>query len=211
MPRRVYDNSQRQVAAAETRARILEAAGELLARDGYAGLSIAALAGSAGVSPQTIYNSIGGKPDVLKACYDITIAGDADEVAMSDRPEFRAIWSAPDPAGFLQRYAVWCATLHERVAPILGAVLRPGAVTDEAVATFMTTIDTERRTGTTHAISHLRQQFGLPRGLTTQSAIDLTWTLNAPEVYLRLVHTCGWRRPAYERWLARQLSAALTD
>lgn len=211
MPRRPYDNNQRQIAAAQTRARILAVAKDLLVRDGYSGLSIAGLATAADVSPQTIYNSIGRKPDVLKACYDVTLAGDAEDVPMSDRPEFQAIWAAPDASGFIERYAVWCAAIHDRVAPILGAVLRPGAATDAAVASFISTIDTERRIGTTHAITHLRDQFGLPAGMSARTAIDLTWTLNSPEVYLRLVQSCGWKRRAYERWLEQQLAAALLD
>lgn len=211
MSRRVYDNSQREVAAATTRARILESAHDLLVTDGYSGLSIAALARSAGVSPQTIYNSIGGKPDVLKACYDVTLAGDADQVPMSERADFRAIWEEADASGFVRSYAAWCRTLLERVAPILGPVLRPGAVTDEAVASFVLTIDAERRIGTTHAIAHLRKQFGLPAGLSSRAAVDLTWTLNSPEVYHRLVHTCGWKPATYQRWLEGQLAAALID
>lgn len=209
MASRSYDNSQREVAANETRERILRTACQRLVDEGYTGLAVSALAAAAQVSPQTIYNSIGGKPDVLKACYDRTIAGDARDLPLSDRPEFHAIWAATRASDFLERYAAWCGTLHERVAPILGAVLRPGATTDDAVAGFVATIDAERRTGTTTAISHLRDSFGLPRGMALSTAVDLTWTLNSPEVYLRLVQTCGWRPDEYVLWLERQLAASL--
>ena len=42
-----------------------------------------------------------------------------------------------------------------------------------------------------------------------EQAVDVAWTLNAPEVYDRLVRRCGWTPAAYESWLAEQLRAKL--
>lgn len=206
--RRAYDNSGRTAAAAATRARILDAARDLLVSEGYAAMSITALARAAGVSPQTIYNAIGGKAEVLKACYDVTLAGDDEPVPLSERPAFRRMFDAPDAAGFVTAYAAWCRVVHDRVAPILGGVLR-GRGGDPAADAFLETVDGERRIGTTHAVAHLADAHGLPAGLSREHAVDLTWTLNAPEVYDRLVRRCGWSPVQYERWLSRQLAVAL--
>lgn len=195
------------MAARETRQRILATAYDLLVAEGYAALTIAGLAERAEVSPQTIYNSIGGKAEVLKATYDVTLAGDDEPVAMSDRPQFRAMREAEEGGDFLDAYASWCRVVSQRVSPILGPLLAAGG--DQGVAEFIDTIEQERRTGTTQAMTAFRGRFGLPKGLTLPRAVDQVWTLNAPEVHDRLVRRCGWSAGAYEKWLRRQLAVVL--
>lgn len=207
---RTYASAARAHAARETRQRILAAAYTLLVADGYPSLSMAALGKAAGVSPQTIYNSVGAKAQVLKACYDVTLAGDDEAVAMNDRPELRAILRTPSADAFVTAYARWCRTIYERVGALLGAVLRPGTTADAGAAEFAATIEIERRKGTAHALAGFEARFGLPDGLAPDRAVDAVWTLNSPEVFDRLVRRCGWTPQAYEDWLAGQLRAALS-
>src|SRR5690242_7484907 len=128
---RVYDNSARAQAARATRRRIIDTAGEILLREGYHAMSVSHLASSAGVSAQTVYNAVGGKADVVKAVYDVMLAGDDAPVAMQDRPEFRAMSEAPDRESFVRAYAALCATIYERVGPLLGVILAQGARSEE--------------------------------------------------------------------------------
>ena len=72
--------------SALTRRRILDAAGRLFAERGYLGATLAEVAAAAGVSVQTLYNSIGSKATLLKAVYDVTLAGDDEPVPMRERP-----------------------------------------------------------------------------------------------------------------------------
>ena len=81
--RRSYDSPARREAARATRASIIAAAREILLAGGYDGMTVARLADTAGVSPQTVYNSIGGKAQVVKAVYDVMLAGDDDPTPMS--------------------------------------------------------------------------------------------------------------------------------
>lgn len=208
MTRRRYDNSARLESAAETRHRIIVATTALLATEGYAGLSVAAVAGAADVSPQTIYNSIGGKGPLLKACYDVTLAGDEDAVPMSQRPEFLALRSAPSAADWVVAYAAWSRLLSERAHPILGPLVGLGVARDAGAAEFLATIEKERRIGSTHAMTAFRDSFGLPEPMTLEQAIDLCWTLNSPELYARLVGQCGWTPSAYQTWLEKALRAS---
>lgn len=209
MARRAYDNSARQEAARRTRRRILAAAHDLLVAGGYPALTVAALADRAQVSPQTIYNSVGGKAEVLKACYDATLAGDDEPLPMSERPQFRRMAEAVDAEEYLAAYASWVRTVSDRVAPIIGPLVGHGGSGDPGVAEFVATIEQERRIGTARAIAGLRELFGLPQGLALARAVDIAWTLNAPEAHDRLVRRCGWSSTAYETWLHRQLVAAL--
>ena len=82
-----YDNSQRAVAAASTRAQVLAAAHELFLGNGFAATTIRTVAESAGVSQETIYKSFGSKAALLKSVYDVALVGDADEVPLAARPE----------------------------------------------------------------------------------------------------------------------------
>ncbi|MEI2775047.1 MAG: TetR family transcriptional regulator [Tetrasphaera sp.] len=89
--------------AAATRRRILASAAELFTREGYAATSVAAVARAAGVSAQTICNAFGSKPALLKAAYDVTLAGDDADVPLAQRPEARAVHELIDPAALLRR------------------------------------------------------------------------------------------------------------
>ena len=208
MSRREYDNSARAAAARETRARILAAAHDLLVSEGAPALTVAGLARVAGVSPQTIYNSIGGKAEVLKACYDVTLAGDDEPVPMSERPAFRAMFEVDSAAAFVERYAAWCRIVYDRVGPLLGAMVRPDAGGAGAEA-FLAQIERERRFGTRGAIGAFAERFGLPAGAELERAVDAVWTLNSPEVYDRLVGRSSWSPGEYEAWLVGQLRATL--
>ena len=159
---RAYDNSSRAEAALATRRRIIDAAGAILLREGYHAMSVSQLASSAGVSAQTVYNAIGGKADVVKAVYDIMLVGDDAPVAMQDRPEFQAMSQAPDREAFVRAYAALCATIYERVGPLLGVILAQGAGGDAGLQEFVATIDRERRAGNTNALVALDRAHGLP-------------------------------------------------
>lgn len=207
---RSYDNSGRVEAAAETRRRIIDRAEGLLLDGGYHAMSVAQLARAAGVSPQTVYNSVGGKAEVVKAVYDRMLAGDESPVPMSERPDFVAMATAPDRAAFGHAYATFAATILGRVAPLLGVLLSQGPGGDAALADFVATIDRERRTGNGHAVSILAATHGLPRARAAEDLVDEIWTLTAPEVYDRLVRRCGWSDAAYAAWLGEVLAAACT-
>ena len=203
--------STRAEGARRTRQQIIEVAAQLLLDGGYAAMTIASLAEAAGVSPQTVYNSVGGKPAVVKAVYDSLMAGDDEQVVMSDRPEFQAMFTAVDRAAFVSAYAAWVRLLSSRVGALLGTLSAHGV--DASIADLLATIDRERYTGTTHAMTGVRTRLGLPERIATEAdftrLIDGVWALNAPEVYDRLVRRAGWPPEAYESWLAGQLAVLL--
>jgi len=204
---RAYDNSSRAEAALNTRRRIIEAAGEMLLRDGYHAMSVSGLAANAGVSAQTVYNAVGGKAAVVKAVYDVLLVGDDAPVAMQDRPEFRAMSTAPDREGFVRAYAALCATIYERVGPLLGVLLAQGAGGDTGLQEFVATIDRERRAGNTNALNALEAAHGLPPQLDRERFIDIVWTVTSPEIYDRFVRRCGWTHAMYAAWLAEAVVA----
>ncbi|GAA3652804.1 TetR family transcriptional regulator [Nocardioides ginsengisoli] len=208
---RVYDSAARREQAAHTRARIIETAVAVLLRDGLAAMTVTSLAREAGVSPQTIYNSIGGKAEVVKAAYDVTLAGDNDTTPMSERPAFRAIQDAPDLPTFAHAYAHWSAEIYRRVGPLLAVLISHGSAGDPLLEDFLTTIDTERRRGTTNALQGLAARGVVPADADLELLTDGVWALTAPDNWRRLVQVRGWSSERYEWWLAASMGAVLRD
>jgi AcrR family transcriptional regulator len=205
---RAYRSDVRDQGMRETRHRIIQVATGLLIEGGYAGMTIAGLARAAGVSPQTVYNAVGGKAEVVKAAYDLLLAGDDSTVPMSARPEFRAVTPAEDPAAYGLAYAAWTRAIYARVGDFLGALLAHGAAGDPVLEEFVTTIDRERRIGNELSIpAALAAELGPHR---TQ-VLDVVWLLTAPEIHDRLVRRAGWTPEAYERWLAHELEHAMAQ
>lgn len=205
---RTYRSAIRQEATRETRQRIVTVATGLLVEGGYGAMTVAGLARSAGVSPQTVYNAIGGKAEVVKAAYDVLLAGDASPLPMSERPEFRAVTQAQDAATYGSAYAAWTRGIYDRVGNLLAALLAHGAAGDPALEEFLATIDRERRIGNEHSIpATFRKALG-PR---LREVVDVVWLLTAPEIHDRLTRRAGWTPDAYQQWLARQLERAITE
>lgn len=207
---RSYVSPARTEAARRTRARILDVAERELERGGFHAMTISALAKAAAVSPQTIYNSIGGgKAAVIKALYDVRLAGDDEPVPMAERPEMRRIAEQPDGASTLRAYIAAGRTLYERVGRLLGILLVDGPGADADLRAFFETIERERRTGNTAIVTHVAAHFGLRPGLTTEQAVDMLWTATSFELADRLVRRCAWSLDAYEAWLGDVVVATL--
>jgi AcrR family transcriptional regulator len=207
---RPYEAPSRQAQAQETRHRIVTAARELMLDGGYARMTIADLARAAGVSAQTVYNSVGGKAEVVRAVYDVMLAGDEEPVPMSSRPEFRAVVEAADVSAWAAAYAGIARMIQQRVGPLLGALLAHGPAGDPVLEELVATIDRQRRIGNEEALKGLAERGLLPARTPHSRLVDAVWVLTAPEVYDRLVRRLGWSATAYERWLSAQLRAALT-
>ncbi len=209
-PRR-YKSPGRAESARETRHRIVSSAQRLLLSDGYQAMSMSALARAAGVSPQTIYNTIGGKAAVVKAAYDVLLAGDEEPIAMNERPEFRAVLAQRSTAATLRAYATLSRLIAARIGELVGVLLAEGAGSDAELREFLATIDGERRIGNSGVVRHITERFGLPDGLSEQRAVDHVWTVTGPEVLERLVRRCGWSLDEYETWLAVALKAGFAS
>ena len=207
--RRAYTSSLRDQQARLTRRRVLDAALELFLADGYLGTTIEAVARRAGVSPQTVYNAVGGKPALLRAVYDVTLAGDDAPVPIAERPAFQALLAETDGRRCLARYAELGRELWERAGPLVTVLLSQAAAGDADLRAFAGTVEGQRAAGTSMVAAHVAERFGLRPGLTVQEAADILWALTAPELTERLVVRRGWSPARAETWLAGAMADAL--
>lgn len=195
-----YDNRQRQEAARTTRARIVEAAKAGFLAHGFGGTTIRQLAEDAGVSQETIYKTFGGKAALLKSVYDVTLAGDDEDIPLAGRPEAIAVRDAPSPAAAAASYAELAQLISRRIDPLL-RVLLGARDTDRALAEFTRTIDEERHVGSSFYVRQWERNGWLRDDITVDQAIDTVWALNSPQPrWLLLDH--GWSDEQYTRWLA---------
>jgi AcrR family transcriptional regulator len=193
---RSYDARRRREGASRNRAAILAAFRGLLFEQGYRAATVRAVAAGAGVSAETVYKSFGGKPGLVKALWDTTLAGDDEPVAMGERPELRAVWAMPDQGEKLLAYAGFVRGVQERLAPLLAVLAQAGPDAADVLAGA----DRERLAGVTAFAQHL--------GAGDRVA-DAFWVLTGPQPYAQLVLIRGWTGEAYQRWLAGMLTAAL--
>jgi AcrR family transcriptional regulator len=203
--RRTYDSSRRREQARQRRAGILDACGELLEREGYADLTIRAVAEGAGVSQETVYKVFGSKSRLVKALYDRALAGDDEPVPMGQRPAVQALMAEPDPHRKVAAYARLARQVAERVGAIAA---RLGAGGSEAAAITAAT-DRERLAGVTGFVGHLAAGGHLRPGLDPAEAADACWLLLSPQVYRMATADRGWSADTYGEWLTRMLTAAL--
>ena len=208
MNRRRYDSPVRDEAARLTRRRILEAARESFLTLGYGQTTISAIAAGAGVSAQTVYSRFGSKAAILKGVYDVTLVGDDEPVPMAARPEFRQLGQTADVTVLLDSYARLARQMAERMRPLLELVWGVRAVEPD-LDELARTAAVERRIGSTMFAEHLVNGGFARPGLDVDSAVELIWVLNAPEVYLLQVRDGQLSDDAYERWLAGALRASL--
>ena len=118
MPR-TYHSARRSEQARLTRRRVLAAATGLFERQGYAATTVRAVASDAGASVQTVEELFGSKPRLLKACIDVAIAGDDEQLPMLERDWTTAARAATTPGELLDIVAGVIGPAQERSAGLV--------------------------------------------------------------------------------------------
>ena len=207
-PRRRYDSRGRQEQAGRSRWAMLQAARGLFLDHGYAATTMPAVAAAAGVSVQSVYKAFGNKPALLKAVFDVAIAGDDEPVPVLQRAALGRVRDEPDPYRKLSLYGEFVAEVSPRHVPIQ-LLARAAAAADPEAAGVWDQLQAERLAGMTLFARALHQDGHLRQDVPVEEARDLLWTCNSPELYELLVLQRGWAPQRYGRWLADTLTAAL--
>jgi AcrR family transcriptional regulator len=196
----------------ENEERILRAAHELFARDGYQATTLTAVADSAGLAPRTVYVRFGTKAALLKRVVDVALAGDLAPVDVVSREWYRTATTAPALDARIAAFARGSARLMLSAAdviavaleaapsePLLAAAARAGrAATRDAVLTFW---------------ARARDDGLLPAGCDVTWLTDTASVLAHAETYLLMRETLQVTPERYENWLAttwRRMAAAAT-
>jgi len=206
-PRR-YESTLRREQAAATRARIVTAAAELFAAQGYPQTSIDQIAARAGVARPTVYSAFTGKPALLKAALDLLLAGDDAPVPVVDRPWYQELLHQRDPRRMLELEARNDRMINERIGALHEA-LRNASPADDDIAGLYATIKQQRHTGARIVAEALAALGPFRDDLDLDTATDVLWLLKDPALYTELVSERGWPAERYQAWLARTMQASL--
>ena len=126
MSRASYHSPRRQQAAAATREAIIEAAQELFATQGYGCTTVAQIAEAAQVAANTVYTSVGGKPQLLAAIME----GGTGDPGVAET--LTAVARTTDPAEVIQLTAAGTRQVNERQAKAV-TILLDSARADPAI------------------------------------------------------------------------------
>ena len=196
MSRASYNSPRRQQAAAATREAIIEAAQELFACQGYARTTVAQVAEAAQVAANTVYTSVGGKPQLLAA---ITESGTGDpDVAET----LTAVARATNPAEVIRLTAAGTRRVNQRRTKAV-AVLLDSALADPAAAEMLRlTVRYYRDTLAT--LARRLEDLGAVEPPDLNRAADVFWYLFGWTSWRTLITDLGWSWDEAEQWLAQQ-------
>ena len=204
--KRRYDSSGRQERARQTRDQITNIARELFLSRGYAATTVAEVAAAAHVSVETIYKGFGGKPGLVRAIIEMSLAGQGPVPAEQRSDAIRD--TEPDPRKIFAAWGAFTAELAPRVGPVL-QLARDAAAGDLEVAAVLDQLAAARHERMTVNARGLAAAGHLRPGITVDQAADIMWALVSPELYDLLVTRRGWPPGQYGQFIAQALTALL--
>lgn len=203
--KRKYESPLRAAAAAETRSRIREAAGELFVQCGYVTTTMRDVARRAGVAERTLYDAFSTKSALFSHTLDVAVVGDEAPVPVKERPEVIAAREHRDPQDAVTQMVDYGTALLERA----GALIMVSVEAAGADLNMRAAADAGARA--THAVHleftrALEKRGFLRSGLDATTAADIVFALASPHTHALLRKHCGWSRRQYRDWLEALLA-----
>src|SRR6266581_4337684 len=200
--KRPYRSLVRERQAGDTRHRIVEATRQLLQREGYAGMTIEAIARRAQVSAQSVYAIFKSKTGILTELLDQSTFGPDYEDAV------RRALSADDAETRLRLAAHIARQIHDAQSATFDLLRGAGVVAPE-LAKLERQREGLRYERQERMITSLRDAGRLRPELDHATARDIFWMLTGGDVYRMLVRERGWSSQKYQDWLADTLVHSL--
>lgn len=202
---RAYRSELRAEQAAHTRARIVDAAAELFATQGFAATTLAAVARTAGVSVETV-KSAASKVELLLAAFERAFAGQEGAASLADTDRAAGVIELPDEA-FAAAVVTTIADANAR-AHALWTVLSGAALSDDTVRAALEAMLARRRDDFALFAGELHRRGMIPATADVAGvAAELSFLLS-PEGYTQLVAQSGWTKARYRAWLLARVHSA---
>jgi AcrR family transcriptional regulator len=191
--KRPYTSLVRQRQAGDTRRRIVEATRRLLETEGYAGMTIEAIAQRAEVSAQSVYAIFKSKAGILAELLDQSSFGPRYQELVEQA------LSTNDPEARLRFAARIARQIHEAQDATFDLLRGAGVVAPE-----LAKLEQRRecvRYDRQESTAIVLRDSGRLR-LDYQAARDLFWMFTSRDIFRMLVRERGWSPQQYETWLA---------
>jgi AcrR family transcriptional regulator len=177
---RTYQLGARSAAVAQTRARVVAAARDMFAEEGFHRVSLDALAQRADVARATVYHQFGSKLGLLEA-----VVGDFERRAGLDA---LAELIEHTPSDRLLRATVTAGSDYWATDPPLVRKTIAIAATDSDAAQLLAGRDAGRLELLTRVVERLVADDRLQDSCSPQSALDTLWLLTGFAAYDELTH-----------------------
>lgn len=196
----IVKGDRRAQRRAETERRLVESATSLFVERGYAATTLADVAEHAGIAPRTLYLHFPTKAELLLRCIGIAIAGDAEPIALAERPAMTEAMTAPTFDERVHLMASLTASLMERTGPLLEVAFQAAPSEPSLAAAATAGRAATRRT--LREFWHRIHDDGLLPPATDLQWLTETATLVAhAETYVLIGKTTGWDGDTYRDWL----------
>ena len=162
--------------------RVLASAHRRFTSTGYAATSVAEIAADAGVNLDTVYASVGRKPQLLLGVIDMVLGSSKQPVPAEERDYVKAVRAAATAPEKISIDAQTLARLMPEVAPLFAA-LRQAALTDPECARVRDDVADRRAANMRLFAAGLRATGELRGDLSDDEVADLVWATNAPEFF----------------------------
>jgi AcrR family transcriptional regulator len=182
---RSYRSDRRRAQAETTRRNVLRAARHLFTRQGYADTTVGQVAARAKVSVDTVYASVGRKPQLLLAVHDMVLAGLDEPVPAEQRDYVQAVRAAAGARAKIEVYAAALGRLLPTTVPLADA-LRVAAITDPDCRAVWDGLNERRAANMRLFAADLRTTGEIRDDLSDDDVADLVWATNSPEFYLSM-------------------------
>ena len=204
--KRPYISPVRHEQAALTRRRILEAADELFAADGYARTTVKLIAERAHVASDTLYAVFGSKSRVLTALIDLRLTDSTEITSELELPEAIAIRDETDQREQIALYVRFAIHGLERVGRVY-AIMRSAAAVDIEMSSILVEMQSYRAQNAKTIAGWIAKNGRLR--VKKERAGEIMWALTSHELAGMLREEQGWLTEEYSAWLEDTLANAL--
>lgn len=203
MPKkRTYHSEVRTEQAELTKTRILAAAKQRFAADGYDKTTIDSIATLANVSVPTIYATFKSKEGILLALMQTVLFGEQYQTLVENAHRIT------DPVEALAVAANITRTIYDADQAEI-ALIRGASVLSPVLKELELQGERQRYARQAFIIRQLADAGLLPDGMDIAPARDILWSLTSRELYHKFIVERGWSSEAYEMWLRRTLRQTL--
>jgi AcrR family transcriptional regulator len=204
---RTYRSELRQRQAEATRGRIVTAAAELFATNGYARTTVAKIAAAAGVSAETVQGQ-GPKAALLIAAIEQAAFGVIGEENILNLDIGRALLAADSREHAMNLVVAMVADMQERTARLALALIG-GAGADPELDRYWTAMTAGIKLQNRRVLEAFRDRGWIRDDVPFDEVVQTSVILSSVETYLRITHYDGWSPDAYRRWYRRMLAEAV--
>lgn len=201
---RSYNSQLRQQQAEATRSRILDAAAELFAADGYTRTTLARIAATAGVSAETVQGQ-GPKATLLISAIDYAAFGVVGERDIFNLDVGRRMLAIDNYDEALDAMVEAVTEVLERSAPLARALLG-GVGTDPELERYLEDLLANIKLQNRRVLEAYRERGLIRSDVPFDEVVETSVVVCSVDTYLQITHRGGWSVDAYRSWCRRMLA-----